>query len=66
VFSTDISILEEYLRMGKTPKSLSETPGLAETAQKGHRFRNGMVRFENKVETMRVVFEGLKKDPSPQ
>lgn len=60
--TTDVSILEEYLRSndGKS-KPLSETAGLTEAAQKVGGMGNGLFVFENQAEQMRVTMEGVKK-----
>ena len=61
-FSTDASILEEYLRSSDSQaKALRETPGLLEAAQKVTSSGTSLFGFENQVETMRVALELLKK-----
>jgi hypothetical protein len=61
-FSTDVSLLEEYLRSGEgQSKPLRETPGLTEAAQKVGGQNTGLFAYENQSETMRVSFETLKK-----
>ena len=64
-FSTDVSMLEEYLRSGEgQKKSLSETPGLAEAAQKVGGQNGGLFGYQNRSETMRTMFDILKQ-PTP-
>ncbi len=61
-FSTDVSLLEEYLRSGEgQSKPLRETPGLTEAAQKVGGQNTGLFAYENQSETMRISFETLKK-----
>lgn len=63
--STDVSILEEYIRSSETkPKPLSESPGMAEASQRIGGTSTGLFAYENQAEIVRVAFEGLKKDPS--
>ena len=69
-FSTDASILEEYLRSSDSQaKTLRETPGLLEAAQKVTSSGTSLFGFENQAETMRTALELLKKgansDSSP-
>jgi hypothetical protein len=60
--STDASILEEFLRSSESQnKALRETPGLTEAAQKVASTGTGLFGYENHVETMRAVFESLRK-----
>ncbi len=59
--STDAAMLEEYLR-GNTSKSLRDTPGLAEAAQKIGGMGTGLFGFENQAESMRTTLETLKKE----
>ena len=59
--STDAAMLEEYLR-GNTSKSLRDTPGLAEAAQKIGGMGTGLFGFENQAESMRMTLETLKKE----
>lgn len=61
-FSTDVAMLEEYLRSGEgQKKSLRETPGLAEAAQKVGGQNCGLFGYQNRSETMRAMFETLKQ-----
>lgn len=60
-FSTDVAMLEEYLRSGEgQQKSLRETPGLAEAAQKVGGQNTGLFGYKNSAETMRATFELFK------
>jgi hypothetical protein len=61
VLSTDVAMLEEYLR-GNTTKALAETPGLREAAQKVGGMNTGMFGYENQRETTRAALETLKKE----
>jgi hypothetical protein len=59
----DIALLEEYLRSSDgSGKSLRDTPGLAEAAQKVGGMGTGFFSFENQRETTRAQFETLKKE----
>ena len=61
--STDVSMLEEFMRTGEsTPKALRDMPGLTEAAQKVGGMGTGLFTFENQLETMRATVETLKKD----
>jgi hypothetical protein len=63
--STDSSILEEYLRSSESQgKSLRETPGLAAAIQKVAGSGTSLFGYSNETETMRALFNILKKDPS--
>jgi hypothetical protein len=60
--STDASILEEFLRSSESQKkALRETPGLSDAAQKVTSTGTGLFGYENHAETMRAVFESLRK-----
>lgn len=60
--STDATILEEFLRSSESKgKALRETPGLTEAAQKVTSTGTGLFGYENHAETMRAVFESLRK-----
>ena len=64
-FSTDASILEEYLRSSESQaKALRETPGLAEAAQKVGGTGTGLFGYENDLETTRATFEAWKRNSS--
>lgn len=61
--STDSAMLEEFLRSTDGPgKSLRDTPGLADAAQKVGGFGTGLFAYENQAETMRAAVETLKKE----
>jgi hypothetical protein len=63
--STDASMLEEYLRSSETPpKPLRETVGLSDASQKVTGPGTSLFGFENQAETMRAMFETLRKDAS--
>ena len=64
----DTGVLEEYLRSGDSKaKSLMEMPGLADAAQKVGGMQTGLFGFNNASQTMRPLFEVLrKKNPSAQ
>ena len=59
--STDAATPEEFLR-GNNTKSLRETPGLAEAAQKVGGLSTGLFSFSNDNELMRATLETLKKE----
>ena len=60
--STDVALLEEYLRSSENQgKSLRDTPGLTEAAQKVGGPGTSMFGFENQSESMRAVFETWTK-----
>jgi hypothetical protein len=61
VFSTDTALFEEYLRAADA-RPLRELPGLAQAAEKVGGMTTGLFGFENQQESMRVLFEALKKD----
>lgn len=61
--STDVAMLEEFLRNGDTaPKALRDVPGLNDAAQKVGGMATGMFGYENQLETTRIVIETLKKE----
>jgi len=61
--STDTATLEEFMRSGEgSGKSLRETPGLAEAAQKVGGMGTGLFGYENSAETFKSLLEILKKD----
>ena len=61
--STDVALLEEYLRnTGNAPKSLRDTPGLADAAQHVGGMGTGLFAYENQAETMKTLVETLKKE----
>lgn len=60
--STDASILEEFLRSSESQnKTLRETSGLKEASGKVTSPGTGLFGYENHSETMRTVFESLRK-----
>ena len=62
--STDAALLEELLRGAEAKgKPLSDEPGLADAAQKVGGFNTGWFSYDNQTETLRLLFELLKKDP---
>ena len=62
--STDVAVLEEYLRSTETPpKPLRDLPGLAEAAQKIGGQNTGWFGYENQSETARQFFASLKLSP---
>lgn len=61
-FSADAGQLEEYLRASDGGgKSLRETAGLPEAAQKTGGMENGFFGYENQKETMRATLELIKQ-----
>jgi hypothetical protein len=64
--STDASFLEEYLRGSENQgKTLRDTPGLPEAAQKVTGPGTCLFGYENRFETMRAAFEAFRADPGP-
>jgi hypothetical protein len=62
-FSADASIVEEFLRSADSQaKTLRETAGLADAAQKVGGAGTGLFGYENQSERVRVWFESLKKE----
>jgi hypothetical protein len=60
--SSDASILEEFLRSSESQaKTLRETAGLVEASQKVTSPGTGLFGYENQAESMRVLFEALRK-----
>jgi hypothetical protein len=60
-FSTDPSMIEEYLRSsGSQQKTLRETPGLTDAIAKAGGASTGMMGYENEAETTRFEFETLR------
>ena len=62
--SSDTAILEEFLRSsdGKA-KSLNDTPGLADAAQKAGGMGTGLFGFENQNLGMRVLLDTIRQQP---
>jgi len=61
--SMDNALLEEYLRSSEShAKSLRDTPGLSEAMQKVAGSGTSLFGYSNESESMRVLFEALKKD----
>ncbi len=62
--STDVALLEEYLRSSETQaKALREKPGLLEAAQQVGGMGTGLFGYENQADTMRAAFDAVKHDP---
>src|SRR5258708_35416805 len=60
--SVDAGILEEYLRSSQNEgKSLRDTPGLNDAAQKVGGSGTSLFGYSNESENMRVLFNVLKK-----
>ena len=60
--TTDVTMLEEYLRSAATPpKPLSRTPGLIDAAQHVGGAGGGLFGYSNQRDTMRNLFAALKK-----
>ena len=63
--STDEAMLENFLRSSEsTGKTLRETAGLADAAQKIGGMNTGLFGYDNASESMRVMLEALKNDSS--
>ena len=61
--STDTATLEEFMRSGDAGgKSLRDTAGLADAAQKVGGMGTGMFGYQNDTETMKSMMEILKKE----
>jgi hypothetical protein len=61
-FSGDPAILEEFLRSGdSTAKTLMDTPGLADVAQKTGGLATGLFGFENENQAVRPFFDLIHK-----
>jgi len=60
----DVDMMEEFLRSNDSDKpGLSQTPGLADAAQKaGGGMSAGIFSYENDKESMRALLETLRKD----
>ena len=66
-FSSDAGLVEEYLRSSEGQRTaLREAPGLADASQKVTGPGSSLFGYENQVETIRTMFEALRKSPSPQ
>lgn len=62
--STDVSMVEEYLRSGgNPPKLLADKPGLLDAAQRVGGEGNGVFGYENNQEILRALFARLKGQP---
>jgi hypothetical protein len=62
-FSTDVAMLEEYIRSGDSKgKSLRETPGLAEAAQKVGGMSGGFFGYDDQARSVPLVIDTLKKE----
>ncbi|HEY1718829.1 MAG TPA: hypothetical protein VGH42_11140 [Verrucomicrobiae bacterium] len=59
--TTDVSMLEEYLRgVEKPPKPLNGTAGLVDAAQRVGGTGGGLFGYQDQRETMRAAFKSLK------
>ncbi len=64
-FSTDAATLEEFLRSGEGQgTALRDVSGLVEAAQKVRGPDTSLFGYQNQAEAMRVLFDGLKQNPS--
>jgi hypothetical protein len=64
--SDDPLLLEEYLRSSdSSAKTLRETPGLADAAQKVGGMGTGCFGYENQAETTRAAYEGWRTNGGP-
>ena len=62
--SDDAEILEEYLRSNDSKaKTLNDTPGLADAAQKAGGMGTGLFGFDNQNPGMRALLEILRQQP---
>ncbi|HZM03175.1 MAG TPA: hypothetical protein VFC44_09135 [Candidatus Saccharimonadales bacterium] len=63
-FSSDADILEEFVRSTDNKgKSLSDTPGLADAAQKAGGMATGLFGYENQNSNARALLEALRQHP---
>lgn len=63
-FSLEPGMVEEYVRSAQGGvRPLSETPGLAEAAQKVGGMSSGLLVYENQTTTARIVVNALRKNP---
>ncbi|MBI3418053.1 MAG: hypothetical protein HY043_22415 [Verrucomicrobia bacterium] len=63
-FSADAALLEEFLRSSETKlKSLRETTGLSESAEKVGGLGTGFFAYDNNNETLRLLFDSARQDP---
>jgi len=63
--ATDVAMLEKLLRGAEgQAKPLSGVAGLAEAAEKVGGFQTGWFQYDNQVETVRLLMEMLKRDPT--
>jgi len=63
--STDPSLVEEYLRSSEGQgKTLRETPGLADAAQRVTGPGSCLFGYQNETETMKALVELLRKEPT--
>jgi hypothetical protein len=62
-FSSEPALVEEYLRSSEGQrKALRDAPGLTEAAQRVLGPNSSLFGYENQVETMRAMFERLRKN----
>ncbi len=65
VLTSNAGLLEEYLRSSESQaKALRDTPGLSDAASKVAGSGASLFGYSNESESMRVLFETLKKNPS--
>jgi hypothetical protein len=63
-FSSEPAMVEEFVRSAQGGgRPLSETPGLAEAAQKVGGMSNGLLIYENQATTAKVFFNAMRKNP---
>lgn len=63
--TTDEALLEEFLRSAEGGgRSLRDTAGLAEAAARVGGMGTGWFGYENQSDTMRLLFQAARKDPS--
>jgi len=63
--SPDAPLLEEYLRGAEAQgRPLRDLPGLNEAAQKVGGMGTGWFGYENQTESVRVMYEAVRKDPA--
>lgn len=64
-FSSTQSMIEEFLRSTENkPRGLAEIPGFADAVQKVGGNNSGLLGYENQLESTRVLWEAVIKDPA--
>jgi hypothetical protein len=66
-FSKNVSLVQEYIRGcdDKAKSLLSNTPGLADAAEKAGGMNRGFFGYDNQRDEFRAIFESLRKKGAP-